>query len=41
MREMAQQNKVYDPETDTWSNESLNDLGILDKIFGSTLVYAQ
>lgn len=40
-REIAQQSKVYDRETDTWSEESLNDLSIKDKLFGETLVYAQ
>jgi hypothetical protein len=38
---LAQQSKVFDPETNTWSDKSLNDLGILDKVFGETLVYAQ
>jgi hypothetical protein len=41
VRELAQQNKVYDPDTKTWSNESANDLGILTKFFGDTLVYGQ
>lgn len=41
LREIAQKNKVYDPKTDTWSEESLNDLSLLDKWFGDTLVYGQ
>ncbi|MGV8961984.1 MAG: hypothetical protein ACOH2V_01205 [Candidatus Saccharimonadaceae bacterium] len=41
IRELAQQSKVYDPETSTWTDKSLNDLSILDKVFGDTLVYAQ
>ena len=41
MRELAQQGKVFDPETNTWSEESANDLNILNKFFGDTLVYAQ
>lgn len=40
-REQAQRSKVLDPETNTWSDKSLNDLGLLDKIFGDTHVYAQ
>lgn len=40
-RELAQKNKVYDPETDTWSEVSANDMGLLDKFFGDTLVYGQ
>ena len=40
-RELAQQNKVYDPETDTWSEVSANDMGLFQKFFGDTLVYAQ
>jgi len=41
LRQIAQQNKVFDPDTNTWSKESANDLGLMDKLFGSTLVYAQ
>lgn len=41
LRELAQQNKIYDPETGSWSDKSVNDLSILDKLFGDTLVYAQ
>jgi hypothetical protein len=41
MRELAQKSKVYDPLTDTWSEESLNDLSLVDKFLGDTLVYAQ
>lgn len=41
LREIAQQSKVFDPLTNTWSEKSLNDLNIFDKIFGDTLVYAQ
>lgn len=41
LREIAQKSKVWDPSTKTWSNKSLNDLSIWDKLFGDTLVYAQ
>lgn len=41
LRELAQQSKVFDPTTNTWSEESANDLGLLNKFFGDTLVYAQ
>ena len=41
LREIAQKSKVYDPITNSWSKQSLNDLSILDKLFGETLVYAQ
>lgn len=41
LREIAQQGKIFDPETGKWSKESLNDLSLIDKVFGSTLVYAQ
>ena len=41
LRELAQQSKVYDPESETWSEKSANDLNLLDKFFGDTLVYAQ
>lgn len=41
LRELAQKSKVYDPETNTWTDKSLNDLSLLDKVFGDTLVYAQ
>lgn len=41
LRELAQKSKVYDPETDTWSIESANDMNLLNKFFGDTLVYAQ
>lgn len=41
LRELAQQSKVYDPTTKTWSKESANDLSVFDKFFGDTLVYAQ
>lgn len=40
LREIAQKGKVYDPETDTWS-ESINKSGLFTKVFGDTLVYAQ
>jgi hypothetical protein len=41
LRELAQQSKVYDPQTNTWSEESLNDMSIFKKFLGETLVYAQ
>lgn len=41
LRELAQKSKVYDPEADTWSVESANDMNLLNKFFGDTLVYAQ
>ena len=41
LRELAQKEKVFDPGTNTWSKESANELGLLDKLFGETLVYAQ
>ena len=40
LREIAQQGKIYDIETNTWE-ESVNKLGFFDKLFGETLVYAQ
>ena len=40
LRELAQKKK-YDPTTDTWSDKTLNELGLLDKLFGDTYVYAQ
>ena len=41
LRELAQKEKVYDPTTKTWSDKTLNELGLLDKLFGDTYVYAQ
>ena len=41
LRELAQQNKVFDPETNTWTEETAHQLSLLDKLFGETLVYAQ
>ena len=41
LRELAQQSKVFDPATNTWSEQSANDLGLLSKLFGETMVYAQ
>lgn len=41
LRELAQREKVFDPTTKTWSDQSANDMGILNKFFGDTLVYAQ
>ena len=41
LREIAQLNKVYDPETDTWSETAATDFSLLNKFFGDTLVYAQ
>lgn len=40
LKEIAQQGKIYDIDTDTWS-ESVNRIGLFDKLFGDTLVYAQ
>jgi len=40
-RELAQKGRIYDPSTDTWSDKSINDLGLIDKFFGDTYVYAQ
>ena len=40
LREIAQQGKIYDPNTGQWS-KSVNKLGLFDKLFGDTLVYAQ
>lgn len=41
LRELAQQEKVFDTKTNTWSEKSANDLNIFSKFFGDTLVYAQ
>ena len=41
LRELAQQSKVFDPKTNKWSETSANDMSLLDKFFGDTLVYAQ
>ena len=41
IRELAQQNKVYDWDKKQWLDKSANDLGLLDKLFGQTMVYAQ
>lgn len=41
LREIAQQGKIFDTETKTWSEKSLNDISLFDKFFGDTLVYAQ
>lgn len=41
LREIAQRGRVHDIETNTWSDKSVNDLGLLTKFFGDTLVYAQ
>lgn len=41
LREIAQLNKVYDPETDTWSENAATDFSLFNKFFGDTLVYAQ
>ena len=41
LREIAQQGKIFDPETNSWSEESVNDLTLLDKFFGDTLIYGQ
>lgn len=41
LREIAQTGRVYDPEKNTWSEKSVNDLGLIEKFFGDTLVYAQ
>ena len=39
-RELAQRNKVFDTETNTWSEKPLNDFNIFSKFLGDTLVYA-
>lgn len=39
-REAAQNNKYYDPETRTWSDKTVNELGALGLITGESLVYA-
>lgn len=39
--EAAQRNKIYDPRTDTWLNETPESLSLLDKVFGKTLIYAK
>ena len=39
-REAAQNNKYYDPETGTWSDKTVNELGALGLITGDSLVYA-
>lgn len=41
LRELAQQSKVFDIDTKTWSNTPANDMNLFDKVFGKTLVYAQ
>lgn len=41
LRELAQQGKVYDPISKTWSDKSANELSFFNKFFGDTLVYAQ
>lgn len=40
LREIAQQGRIHDLETNTWS-ESVNKSGLFTKLFGDTLVYAQ
>lgn len=40
LREIAQQGRVHDVESDTWE-ESANKFGLFKKLFGDTLVYAQ
>ena len=41
LRELAQQSKIFDPTTNTWSEKSANAESLLNKVFGDTLVYAQ
>jgi len=41
LREIAQQGKIFDTKEKKWSETTVNELGLLDKIFGETLVYAQ
>ena len=41
LREIAQRGRVHDLETNTWSEQSVNELSLFDKFFGDTLVYAQ
>lgn len=47
-RELAQNNKIYDPETGTWSDKTLNEMSLfsnvrdyLGSLFDEPLVYAQ
>ncbi|MDA3856248.1 MAG: hypothetical protein PF569_08375 [Candidatus Woesearchaeota archaeon] len=41
LREIAQTSDIYDSEKEEWLNTSANELGLLNKFFGETLVYAQ
>lgn len=41
LREIAQTSDIYDTEKGEWLNTSANELGLLNKFFGKTLVYAQ
>ena len=41
LRELAQQNKIFDVSTNKWLDKSANDLGLFGSLFGETLVYAQ
>lgn len=41
LRELAQQNKIFDTSTNKWLDKSANDLGLFGSLFGETLVYAQ
>lgn len=41
IRELAQQNKIFDTETGKFLDKSANDLGLFGSIFNKTLVYAQ
>ena len=41
IRELAQNNKIFDTKTNTWKKETPNDLGLLGSIFSEPLVYAQ
>ena len=41
IRELAQNNKIFDVKTNTWKNQTPNDLGLLGSIFSEPLVYAQ
>ena len=39
--EAAQRNRIYDPTTNTWLDDTPESLSLLNKVFGKTLVYAK
>lgn len=41
VRELAQQNSIYDTDSGTFTKDTPNDLGLLGNIFSKPLVYAQ